>query len=301
MRSVDSAGRPPDHHPVPATTPAPLPLSVAITCRDNERTIGRLLDSLASLGGTSEVVALDSGSTDETIAILERHGAQVIRGQWRGHTQTKQDVMERCTRPWVLNLDSDESLEPRLGASIAEVLRRDNPAIVACSLNRQTWYRGKPLRYAWQPDRLIRLVRRNAGRWAGVEPHPYLELGKGSEDRVLKLDGGDGANLRHDSFETFAEHLERQAKYAREGAQALLASGKQGSFLKLLTSPSGAFFKQIVLKQAYRDGYAGWLAAASTTAGAMMKHAILIEISRGVRADTPSSPRPPSSGPHPNE
>lgn len=262
--------------------PAPdLPLSVALACRNNEATIGRLLDSLALLGGGVEVVALDNGSTDATIDILERHGARVIRGQWRGHIGTKQDAMDACTRPWVLNLDSDESLQPGLAAAIADVVRRDDPDVAACRINRQTWYRNRPLRFAWQPDRVVRLVRRDRAVFAGVEPHPQLVLRPGARGRIIDLAGDrDGGHLRHDSFETFAEHLARQARYSHENARALAAAGKRGSYLRLMTSPPGAFLKQLILKQGLRDGYRGWLAAATTAAGALMKHAILIELTR---------------------
>ncbi len=260
----------------PTSSPA-LPLSVALACRNNAATIGRLLDSLAPLGAC-EIVALDNGSTDGTIEMLERAGATVIRGQWRGYAKTKQEVMDACTRPWILNLDSDESLEPGLAAAIADAVRRDVPGIVAYRVNRQTWYRGRPLRHAWQPEWITRLVQRGAAEWTGTEPHPRLEVRTGG--RIADLGGGEGANLRHDSFATFAEHLARQATYSRLGAEALFAEGVRGSYLRLLTSPPGAFFKQLVLKRAFLDGPPGWLAAATTAAGTLMKHAILIELSQ---------------------
>lgn len=270
---------------------ATLPLSVALACRNNAATIGRLLESLAHLGagakdgesgaGACEIVALDNGSTDGTIDMLERAGATVIRGQWRGYAKTKQEVMEACTRPWVLNLDSDESLEPGLGAAIAGAVRRDDAEVAAYRVNRQTWYRGRPLRHAWQPEWITRLVQRGAGEWTGAEPHARLEVR--TTGRIDDLGGGEGGNLRHDSFATFAEHLARQAAYSRLGAEALFAEGRRGSYLRLLTSPPGAFLKQMVLKRAFLDGPPGWLAAATMAAGAMMKHAVLIELSQRER------------------
>lgn len=275
-----------DPSPAGPTPGATLPLSVALACRNNAGTIGRLLESLSHLapGGASggglpcEVVALDNGSTDGTIEMLDRAGATVIRGQWRGYTKTKQEVMDACTRPWVLNLDSDESLEPGLAAAITEVVRRDDAGVAAYRVNRQTWYRGRPLRHAWQPEWITRLVQRGAGEWTGAEPHARLEVR--TSGRIVDLGGGEGENLRHDSFATFAEHLARQATYSRLGAEALFAEGKRGSYVRLLTSPAGAFLKQVVLKRAFLDGTPGWLAAATTAAGALMKHAILIELSQ---------------------
>jgi hypothetical protein len=62
-------------------------------------------------------------------------------------------------------------------------------------------------------------------------------------------------------------------------AASLHAAGKRGSYFRLLTSPPGAFLKQLLIKRGFLDGYPGWLAASSTAAGALMKHAILIEMS----------------------
>nr|MCU0689137.1 glycosyltransferase [Phycisphaerales bacterium] len=101
-------------------------LSVSIVCKNNEATIERTLRSVHGLAG--EIVAVDSGSTDGTIAMLERYGARVYREAWQGHVRTKQRAMDLCTRGWVLHLDSDESLEPGLRASVRRALADERAA-----------------------------------------------------------------------------------------------------------------------------------------------------------------------------
>lgn len=250
----------------------PLPLSVAIVCKNNERTIGRVLGSVAALA--AEIVAVDSGSTDGTLSLLEKHGARVIRTEWRGFVATKQLALEECRQPWVLCLDSDESVEPDLGAAIAEVARRDDPLIAGARVNRKIWYRGRFLEYAWQPERRLRLVRRGRARWAGLDPHDRMEILPGESARVVDLAG----TLRHDAFLTFVEQLAKNVGHSRVAARALYDSGGRASRFRLLTSPAGAFFKQLILKQAWRDGRAGWMAAATVAANALMKHVALLEI-----------------------
>jgi glycosyltransferase involved in cell wall biosynthesis len=270
---------PPLTNPPPPGDSGPLPLSVSIVCRNNEQTIGRTLESVAGLA--SEIVAVDSGSTDGTIALLERHGARVIRSAWLGHVKTKQLALSQCDRPWVLCVDSDESVEPDLARSIRQEALRAQPGAPGFEVNRKVYYRGRPLNHAWQPERRLRLVRRGQFRWAGLDPHDYLELIPGAPG----VDGGHigrlAGTLRHDSITTFAEFFVKQAAHSRVMAASLHAAGKRGSYWRLATSPAGALLKQLVLKRAFLDGYAGWLAAASTAAGALMKHAALIELSRG--------------------
>lgn len=255
------------------SSPQHPPLSVAIVCKDNEKTIGRTLDSVAGLA--QEIIAVDSGSTDGTVALLEQHGARVIRSPWLGHIKTKQLALDHCSCAWVLCLDSDESVLADLAASIRDEIPRDRSGITGYVMNRKVFYRDRPLNHAWQPEWRLRLVRRGLAKWGGLDPHDVL-LPLESRCACPALTG----TLRHDSFQTFAEHFRKQAEHARTMGASLHAAGKRGSLPRLVMSPPGAFFKQLILKRGFLDGHAGWLAAASTAVGTMMKHGVLIEMSR---------------------
>lgn len=249
----------------------PLPLSVAIVCRNNQATIGRTLESVRGLA--AEIVAVDSGSTDGTIPMLEAAGAHVIASPWLGHVRTKQLAMESCGQEWVLSLDSDESLLPDLRASIEAALPSAEAAIGGFAVNRKVFYRDRPLHFAWQPEWRLRLVRRGRAGWRGLDPHDVLAPLNAS-DRVERLRG----DLRHDSIGTFGEFLVKQAGHARTMAGSMHREGQRGSRWRLLISPTGAFIKQLVFKQSFRDGLPGWLAAGATAASAAMKHVALLEL-----------------------
>jgi hypothetical protein len=142
-------------------------------------------------------------------------------------------------------------------------------------VNRKIYYRGRYLEHAWQPEWRLRLVRKDCCAWTGADPHDRIDLKPDARAaRVVDLPG----TLRHDSFETFAEHLAKQVVHSRTSAASLHALGVRSSYWKLISSPAGAFLKQIIIKSAWRDGVAGWLAAGSTAAGALMKHMILLEL-----------------------
>lgn len=251
-----------------ASTPIPT-LSVAIVCKDNQSTISRTLESVRGLA--AHIIAIDSGSTDDTIPMLEAAGATVIRSEWLGHIKTKQKALEACQTDWILSLDSDESPEPELIAAIRAALASPG-GVDAFALNRRTYYQGRPLRHAWQPEWRVRLIRRGKAAWTGLDPHDVLAPASGTT--VARLSG----HLRHDSFPTFSEHMRKQWHHATTMAKSLHASGKRGSRLSLLVSPPGAFLKQLVLKRGFLDGRAGWLAAASTAMAALVKHATLLEL-----------------------
>jgi hypothetical protein len=177
----------------------------------------------------------------------------------------------------VWHLDSLEPIEAALAASIRRLVAADVDGARAARVNRKVWYRGRFLEYAWQPEWRVRLVRREdvetgRARWGGRDPHDQLLVDGG---RIADLPG----TLRHESFTSFAEHLGKQIALSRVAAEEMRKEGRRGSRVRLVVSPPGAFFKQIVLKQAWRDGRAGWLAAGSAAAGALMKHMMLLEAS----------------------
>ncbi len=277
----------------------PRDLSIAIVCKDNADTIGRVLDSVRGLA--REIVAVDSGSTDATLDLLHAAGARVIDSPWLGHVRTKQLALDSCATEWVLCLDSDEPVMPDLKASIASCVDTDDPSILGARVNRKVWYSpgtrggedGRFLNFAWQPEHRLRLVRREHATWTGLDPHDQLVVDIAPGTRVIDLPG----TLRHDSFATFAQQLSKEAGYARLMAASLHASGARGSRLRLLTSPPGAMLKQLVLKQAWRDGVPGWLAAGSTAAATLMKHLALLERTREAPADPEPAKRPSDPSP----
>ena len=199
----------------------PPPLSIAIACKNNGKTLPAVLAAVRPLveatGG--EVVAVDSGSTDDTLDLLHAAGARVVRSEWLGHVRTKQKALDEARGPWVLCLDSDEPPTAALQTSILEALGRDDPGVAGYRVNRKIWYRGRPLQHAWQPEWRLRLVRKDRCFWTGEDPHDRLEARGGGN--VLDLAG----DLRHDSFETFADHLAKQVALSRIAARKVAAGG----------------------------------------------------------------------------
>lgn len=260
---------------------APLPMSVSIVCKDSEQTIGRTLESVR--GMAEEIVAVDSGSTDGTIDLLREHNANVIETEWMGYKETKQFAMERCSSRWILSLDSDESLEPELARSVRAALTEESPDVRGYEMNRKVWWAGRPLNFAWQPEWRLRLVRRGEARWAGRNPHDRLELIDRTA-RTARLAG----DMRHDSFTSMEDYLRKNLAHSAVGARNHLQDGRRGSRRRLLTSPLGAWFKQMTLRQAWRDGWRGWAAASATAGATLMKHLILLELSRLDGEDAPA-------------
>jgi hypothetical protein len=264
--------------PAPHVPDRPL-LAVALICKDAARTIERTLEAVC--GWADDVIALDSGSTDGTLEILERFGVRIERVVWQGFVRTRQASIDAARCDWVLCLDADESPDEAMKGSIDQFLKRaqakerdGQPGPAGATINRKIWYRGVALHHAWQPERRLRLIHRARAHSGGLDPHAELV----PNDAGAEL-GEVSGTLRHDGFVTFAEQLAKDLGYARTMAASLHARGVRGSRTRIITSPIGAFAKQMLIKHAWRDGWPGWCAAASTAAATLAKHICLVELS----------------------
>ena len=86
-------------------------LSACIIARDEEEVLGRCLNSVRALA--DEIVVVDTGSTDATVALAERYGARIGHFDWCDDFAAARNVsLELATGDWILWLDADDYLLP---------------------------------------------------------------------------------------------------------------------------------------------------------------------------------------------
>jgi glycosyltransferase involved in cell wall biosynthesis len=102
------------------------PVSCYIRTFNEARKIGDVV--AAALQVVDEVIVVDSGSTDATVAIAEAQGARVIRQDWLGRGRQKRFAEAQCRNDYVLDLDADEVVSPELAAEI-RALFADGPPL----------------------------------------------------------------------------------------------------------------------------------------------------------------------------
>jgi glycosyltransferase involved in cell wall biosynthesis len=245
----------------------PLPISVAVITLNEEENLARCLGSVADL--SAEIVIVDSGSKDGTAEIARGFNARFEFVAWPGFVQQKNNALARCSQPWVLCLDADEALTPELNAAIRGLFAGGDPAANGYSFSRRTWYLGKWIWHAWYPEWRLRLVRRGTAKWTGLDPHDYLQV-SGPTERLR-------GDLLHYSFRDLQDHLQKTIAYARIMAGSYGTAGKRFRWYNLLFSPWLAFFKHLVLKQGWRDGWRGWLISFVKWVDVFAKYAFLLE------------------------
>jgi len=259
------------------------PLSVAIITLN---AAAQLEACLRSVRFADEIVVVDSGSSDGTQALAERHGARVIQQDWLGFGPQKQFAVEQASHDWVLCLDADERVTPELQASIENALKNPSTAPRSKSLDgaafrcaRRNRFLGRYLRHGeGYPDWSLRLFDRRQARWSDDAVHEKVE----TQCRVGDLPG----DLLHDSAESLAAYLTKQNRYTTLAADMAFAAGKRAGFARIAFSPLVRFIKFYFFRQGFRDGLPGLIHIAIGCFNSFMKYSKMLE-----RQNSDAAPR----------
>lgn len=114
-------------------------ISLCMICKNEEKMIGRCLSSVQGL--VDEIIVVDTGSTDDTISIVETFQAQVIQMEWEhDFAKARNKGLQQASGKWILCLDADEELDPSGIEAIRQFAETSsNPACYFNLLN----YHGK--------------------------------------------------------------------------------------------------------------------------------------------------------------
>jgi glycosyltransferase involved in cell wall biosynthesis len=118
-----------------------LPISCFIIAKNEADRIAATIRSVSGL--VDDIVVVDSGSTDGTQAIAQGLGARVMFNAWPGFGQQKRFAEAQCQHNWILNLDADEIVIPKLAAEIRAHFETITPAVAGFWVNDLVVYPGR--------------------------------------------------------------------------------------------------------------------------------------------------------------
>ena len=240
-------------------------VSCAIVCQDEERHLSRCLESTA---WCDEVVVVDGGSRDASLAIARRFTARVLEHAWPGYRAQKQYALEHTTRPWVMSLDADERITPELADEMRQAVTTAAPEVDGFAVPRlvpylgRWWYRG-----GWYPRPVLRLVRRERGRWGGIDPHDRLEV----PGTIVAL----RQPLVHYSYADVAAHLRTVVRFSQVAATE--RAGQGVAMGRLLLAPAWRFLRSWIVRSGWREGLPGFFVAATDAFYSFLRYAILAQ------------------------
>ena len=235
-------------------------LSVIIITKNEAQHIARCLKSVA---WADEIIVLDSGSNDDTVAICKQFTEHVIVTDWPGFGPQKQRALAQASHDWVLSIDADEEVSPALKLEIQLAMQQNE--VHGFEIPRLSSYCGRQIKHGgWWPDYVLRLFRRNTGRFTDDVVHERIFV-DGASKRLNKP-------LLHEAFINPEEVLHKINSYSTLGAEKLYHQNQQASLGLALGKGLWTFLRTYLLKAAILDGPEGLMLAISNAEGSYYKY-----------------------------
>ncbi|MES2592258.1 MAG: glycosyltransferase family 2 protein [Bacteroidota bacterium] len=245
-------------------------LSVVIITYNEEKNIGRCLESIKEIA--DDTVVVDSFSTDKTEEICKAKGARFVQHKFNGHIEQKNWAITQAKYPHILSLDADEAIDDVLKNSILQV--KNNWQYDGYYMNRLTNYCGKWIYHCgWYPDKKLRLWDSRKGKWGGVNPHDKYELEAGD-----KNSGSLKGDILHYSYYTIEGHRNQTEKFTTIAAKALFNQGKKATLINLYISPVVKFFQSYFFQLGILDGYYGYAVCKISAHATYLKYSKLKQL-----------------------
>ncbi|WP_110654255.1 glycosyltransferase family 2 protein [Salinicola halimionae] len=227
-----------------------------------------------------ELIVVDSGSLDETVARAEAFGARVIHQPYLGDGPQKRVGPQTASHRWVLSLDADERLTDD-AVAVIQALDLDagengEGGHDAYALRRRNFIGSRWIRHCgWYPDYCIRLFDRERCGFSESRQHASVQA-----TNPQRLD----ADLEHYSFANLAELFGKASgRFSNRAAKIMYLKGKRANALSPALHGANAFMRKYVFQRGFLGGLDGISVALSAAVNAYLKYAKLLELQRDAK------------------
>lgn len=209
-------------------------------------------ETLESVKWADEILVVDSFSTDDTLKICGDYGARIIQHEYVNSAKQKNWAVAQCKNEWVLQIDTDEVLEPGAREEIESVVNSAPSQIQAFRVPRKNHVLGRWVRYAGiYPDYQTRLFRRDAGRWTEREVHAHIQVS--GEVKILRH------HILHYGMPNISKQLRNLDRYTRYEADELHKHGVSFNWTRVMLRPWLVFIQRYAWERGFLEGWRGFV------------------------------------------
>jgi len=250
-----------------------MDISVCMITFNNARTVGNALKSVVPWA--SEIIVVDSLSTDDTPEIVKKYTKNFEQRPWPGHSHQYNYCISKAKNEWVIFIDADEEIPPELATEIQERIEKDQGSYDGYIIHRRTFYLGRWIMHGgWVPDYEIRLFKKSKGAFVGGL-HANVKV-KGKVGELKNF-------YSHYNYRDIADQIETINKYSKIAATDMLKKGRRFLWIDLIFRPPFRFIKEYIVKRGFMDGMPGFVIAISTMYYVFTKYAKLWELEKGIK------------------
>ncbi|MEE2953558.1 MAG: glycosyltransferase family 2 protein [Bacteroidota bacterium] len=242
-------------------------LTAIITCMNEEHNI---VNVIKSVDFADEIMIVDSFSTDNTMKLAEPLATTILQRKYDSPALQKNWAIPQAQHKWIILLDADERVSPKLKAEIQETLKSE--IVFDCFwIKRENYFLNKKVRFSgWQGDKVIRLFNRDKCRYENKKVHEeIIQNGK-----VGKLKN----KLIHNTFVSKQAYLKKIKRYAKWQAEDYNKKTKYITFYHTAIKPIIRFLKHYILHLGIFDGYVGIIIAKYQAKAVKLRYEYLKEL-----------------------
>jgi len=264
------------NHPTTTKSLAKARVSVIVPVKNEAENLRRCLPALA---WADEVFVVDSGSSDDTVAVAESLGATVTQFRFNGvYPKKKNWSLDSLpfANEWVMIVDADEVVPPELAEEVRR--RTESDEADGFYLNMKYYFLGRRIKHcgyaeAWN----LRLFKHALGRYEKMPVAPGSNTGDNEAHEHVELNGRVARlvhELDHHAYPTISAWVEKHDRYSsweaamferflREAPPKGIGAGKRFKrqlkrvYLRLPMRPVVRFLYAYVVRLGFLDGMPG--------------------------------------------
>ncbi len=228
-----------------------MSLSAVILTRNEEENI---IDCIKCLDFCDKIIVIDDNSSDETRKLARELGAKVYKRRLKKNFAAQRNFgLEKAKGEWVLFVDPDERISNNLKNEIIETINNSSTDCLGFYFKRTDYMWSKKLKHGETGNiRLLRLAKRNAGKWERLVHEVWKITGRTGEFKN---------SLIHYPHPTLSEFIKSVNMMSSLHARANLEEGKKSTLFKILIWPTGHFMYNFIFRLGFLDGLQGFLVA----------------------------------------
>ncbi|AMA49323.1 MULTISPECIES: glycosyltransferase family 2 protein [Flavobacterium] len=244
-----------------------MKISVFIITFNEENIIAKCLEKLY---WANEILIVDSGSSDQTVAICEQYGAKIIYNKFENFGQQKQFALQQTTNKWVLSLDADEVLSDEL---INEIQKLDLEQSTKSGflIPRTHVFLNKVFQYGNENKKpILRLFDKTVGSFTPDKVH-----------ETIKVEGKTGVlsnEMLHYTVFDISTAIQKQIKYSLLSGELFFEKEKKASLLKPFIKFPFEFIRVYFIHRNILNGYEGFVWSMFSAFGSFLKYAKLYDL-----------------------
>lgn len=252
-------------------------ITVQILTYNEEQHIERAINSVKSFA--SQVVVIDSFSTDKTVELAQSMGAIVLQNVWQNnHARQFNWGLDNApiTGEWIMRLDADEYVTPELAEEIKNRVNQIEPNVNGIYMRRRIHFLGKWMKHgATYPMWILRLWRTSYGRCENRWMDEHIVLSSGETTRFDHDFVDDNLNsltwwtTKHNQYASREAADLLNLKYNFMASDIRVEHDKEQAMLKrwlkenvyskmpLFIRPFFYFFYRFIIRLGFMDGWRG--------------------------------------------